>query len=136
MLREGPAQALRFVAGTLNPTILMLNSGMWQCYDPFAEAVVAGGGSLPNARLVWRTTTPYSSGANKCPDEPTLVKRLRGAGWGVSNAFAAVKVLAEQANLEGLPPIEEVFEDHIHFTEPIYRALNELFLEDLCAGVA
>jgi hypothetical protein len=136
MLREGPQQALRFVADTLRPTTLLLNSGMWDCFDPLAEAVVAGGGALPNARLIWRTTTPYSTGANKCPDEPLLVERLRGAGWSVSNAFAAVKVLAEQANWEGLPPIEEVFEDHIHFTEPIYRAMNELFLDELCEGVA
>ncbi|KAI7840403.1 hypothetical protein COHA_005834 [Chlorella ohadii] len=126
--------ALRKPVAAMQPTHLVLNSGLWGSSNAFGNKTwqnIARAGrtavAAQQGRAIWRTTTASlgKNAAGRDHDKLALA-HTTAAGWGVLDAWAITSPLLQ------LPPIVRPLWDPRHFTAVVYRELNQYLLNMIC----
>ncbi len=69
------------------------------------------------------------------PEAAVVVPELERAGWRVNDLQRLSAVLKAKAMAAGVQ-LADLYWDTVHFQQHVYRSFNELFLMQLCHGMA
>jgi hypothetical protein len=135
----------------VRPAVIVANIGLWGIQwseEPGGNvdalmsaldwAATPDGGGVK--RIIWKTTTAqlaneygaFDARVLETQHEERVVAAFRSRGWAILDAKGATAPLVPIA-LSNATERVRVFEDAVHFTRPVYRALNELLVAVICS---
>ena len=115
-------------------------SGFWNNFQNSMDRLLAGGKSARRTgaiNLVWvpRTAQQDNVYGTDDPEATVVVPELVRAGWRVNDLQRLSAVLKAKAEAAGVQ-FADLYWDNLHFQQHVYRSFNELFLMQVCRGLA